>query len=176
MTNSSVELFKNLQISGSFEGISSPIIVADNLRTPENMGLILRLAANVNACVTLFLSDNDSKFKTSKIKRTSSGASEKINWKIIKTSELMSYIPEDYTLIALETSKDSKSIFSFRFPKKSVIIVGNEVLGIQKKLLDISQCKVHIPVPGKLSSLNVTHALSIALFTWFEQNMYSITS
>lgn len=150
-------------------GISPPIIIADKLRTPENIGMILRLAGNVNAACALFLSDDNINFKESKIKRTSSGASEKVDWKIIKQNELSDYLPEDYTVIALETCDDSSNIFTFNFPDKTAIIVGNEVTGISDYVLQYAHKKVFIPVPGDISSLNVTHALSIALFQWYNQ-------
>jgi tRNA G18 (ribose-2'-O)-methylase SpoU len=169
MTNSSVELFENLRKSELLQEVDPPIIIADNLRTPDNMGMILRLAANINAPLTLFLLDEDIDFKLSKIKRTSSGASEKVKWKIIKSSEMVQYLPEGYSIVALETCDDSENLFSFIFPKKIAIIVGNEVVGIRKKILEKSNYKVFIPIPGKLSSLNVTHALSIALFSWVKQ-------
>ena len=113
MTNSSVKLFSELGISGITEGKHPPIIIADKLRTPENMGLILRLAANIGAINTYFIVDENQTFKNSKIIRTSSGAASKINWKIIKYQELLSYIPPDYKIVALETSEDSVNLFSF---------------------------------------------------------------
>jgi len=169
MANSSVELFRNLGTSGILDNKYLPIVIADNLRTPENMGLVLRLAGNIGAATTLFVSNEASNFKRHKINRTSSGAANKVNWKIIKPNELTKFIPDDYKIIALETSNDSNNIFSFRFPDKTAFLVGNEVTGISEDLLSYAHHKVYIPVPGSISSLNVTHALSIGLFEWLRQ-------
>ncbi len=169
MGNSSYDLFASQQTSKSLKGVSPPIIIADNLRTPENMGMILRLAANIDACLTLFLMDDKVNFRESKIRRTSSGAWEKVDWKIIGSEDLMSFIPEGYSIVALETCDDSENIFNFTFPEKTAIIVGNEVVGIKDANLIHADKRIFIPVPGRISSLNVTHALSITLFQWFKQ-------
>ena len=169
MGNSSYNLFANQQTSKLLQGVTPPIIIADNLRTPENIGMILRLSANIDACLTLFIIDDEINFRESKIKRTSSGASEKVDWKIITSDVLLKYIPDDYSIVALETCDDSENIFDFSFPDKTAIMVGNEVVGIKPENLLHSDSRIFIPVPGRISSLNVTHALSIAVFQWFRQ-------
>lgn len=169
MKNSSVGLFSKLDTSEIMKDVSQPIIIADRLRTPENMGLILRLAGNVNALNTLFITDEGHKFKKYKIIKTASGAVTKVDWKIIKPNELLNFLPSGYKIIAIETCQGASSIFSFKFPKKAAFMVGNEVHGISEKMLSIAHQKVYIPVPGPISSLNVTHALSIAIFAWLKQ-------
>lgn len=167
MSNSSYKLFSDLAKSYNSGIISPPIIIADNLRTPENIGMILRLAGNMNSPLTIFIKNEDVNFKESKIKRTSSGASEKVKWIITSHKEFKNHIPDDYQIIALETCDDSKNIFNYSFPEKFAIMVGNEVLGISENVLQHANQCVYIPTPGVISSLNVTHALSVALFQWF---------
>ncbi len=169
MIVSSVKLFSKLHTAGILKDKSRPIIIADNIRTPENMGLILRLSANIGAINTYFVNDEDKKFKNYKIDRTSSGASTKVNWKIVKVQELFALIPDDYTIVAIETCNNSQNIFSFNFPKKIAFIVGNEVYGISNEVLSKANHKVYIPIPGAISSLNVTHALTVAIFEWLRQ-------
>ena len=172
MKNSSVNLFDSLATSEILKGVYPPIIIADRLRTPENMGLILRLAGNVNALSTLFISEEGHKFKKYKILKTSSGAVTKVNWKIIKPNELIDIIPDDYEIVALETSEDANNIFSVTLPNKIAFIIGNEVSGISEEVLSLAKQKVYIPIPGPISSLNVSHALSVALFEWLKQIAY----
>ncbi len=173
MGNSSVELFSKINVSKSINIKYPPIIIADQLRTPENMGLILRLAANIGAINTYFIINETQNFKKHKINRTSSGAALKINWEIIKQQDLVNLIPKDYLIVAIETSDDSKSLYSFNFPEKTAFLVGNEVLGICEETLKLANHKVYIPIPGVISSLNVSHALSVALFEWLRQQIGS---
>lgn len=166
---SSFELFQTLKTSDFYNRFSRPVIIADNLRTPENMGSVLRLAGNIGAQKTLFISDVAQQFKNYKIKKTASGAAEKTSWKIIPFNELRNELPTDYQLIGLETSLESASIYDFEFTEKTAFVIGNEVNGIGQELLDKSDHLLYVPIPGPISSLNTTHALSIALFEWYRQ-------
>jgi len=172
---SSFELFQNLNPGEIYNNISRPIIIADNLRTPENMGSVLRLAGNIGAQKTLFISETAQEFKTYKIKRTASGAYDKIDWKIIRYEELNNEIPIDYHIISLETSKLAENIYSFKFPEKIALVIGNEMHGIRQELLNQTKQHLYIPLPGSVISLNATHALSVALFEWYRQMIVKIS-
>lgn len=167
----SYQLFHDqLQFHKIYEKISRPIIIADDIRTPENMGSIIRLGANIGTEKVIFISEKATEFKNFKINKTASGAAEKINWQIVENFKMAKdLLPDNYNLIALETSEDSKSIFENKFPEKVVFVVGNEVKGINPEILQQINQQLYIPIPGPISSLNVTHALSVALFEWYRQ-------
>jgi len=166
---SSVELFRTLETNRFYENAYRPIVVADNLRTPENMGAVLRLAGNIGAALTLFVTNTPINFKTYKIKRTASGAYEKSTWKIIEPKELSENIPPDYEIVALETETNAQNIYTTKLPEKIAFMVGNELFGIDPELMALAHHKVFIPLPGYIYSLNVTHALSVGLFEWYRQ-------
>lgn len=166
---SSFELFQELKTNEFYHTVSRPVIIADNLRTPENMGSVLRLAGNIGAQKTLFISDIAHQFKNYKINKTASGAADKTNWKIIAMDQLEREIPADYEIILVETTGQSSNIFEFSFPEKTALVIGNEVSGISHDLIELANHQLYIPVPGPISSLNATHALSVALFEWYRQ-------
>jgi tRNA G18 (ribose-2'-O)-methylase SpoU len=169
MEKSSFEFFRTYRENPVYQNLNKPVVICDSLRTPENMGSVLRLAGNFNALKTIFISEEAEGFREFKIRKTASGG-EKTNWKIIeKVTDLKTEIPEGYKLVAIETTQDAENIFTFTFPEKAALIVGNEVLGISDELLEIADHKVFIPLPGPVSSLNVTHALSVALFCCLQQ-------
>jgi tRNA G18 (ribose-2'-O)-methylase SpoU len=168
---SSYDLFKELNTSDVYNKISRPIIIADDIRTPENMGAIIRLGANIGALNIYFISKKADTFKKFKINKTASGAADKIKWQIVGDYDAaISKIPDDYSVLAIETSADSLDIFDYHLPEKVVFVMGNEVLGISSEILERISTRLHIPIPGIISSLNVTHALSVAIFEWFRQN------
>ena len=144
------------------------IIVGYKIKTPENIGSILRLADNVQCTKVLIVSETEN-VRNSKIKRTASSSYNSDNWKFCKESDLISEIPEEYKWVAVETTSDSENIFKLTLPKKIAIFVGNEISGIDQKILDNSYQIAHIPILGKNTSLNVTHALAVALFEWQRQ-------
>jgi 23S rRNA (guanosine2251-2'-O)-methyltransferase len=169
---SSFELFKKLKHGDIYKSINRPIIIADDIRTPENMGSIIRLAANIGAEKNIFISTKALEFKQFKIKKTASGAAEKMDWQIVDDFEsAKKLIPPHYIYVAIETSPESENIFQSKLPENIVVIVGNEVKGIREEIINDVNLQFHIPNPGVISSLNVTHALSIALFEWYRQMM-----
>jgi 23S rRNA (guanosine2251-2'-O)-methyltransferase len=70
-----------------------------------------------------------------------------------------------YTIVAIEQSKNSTSLFEYKpAGKKIAVIMGNEVLGISTQSLQYADHILEIPMRGKKESLNVSVAAGIALF------------
>ncbi|MCG8410616.1 MAG: TrmH family RNA methyltransferase [Bacteroidales bacterium] len=145
-----------------------PIIVAYNIRTPENVGSIIRLADNIVCDKVLFVSDSND-IRESKIKKTAASSFKSVNWKFCTQAELDNEIPDDYNLVAIETTSDSENIYQAKLQSKVAFVVGNEVAGVDDTFLDRCSKIVHIPIYGKNTSLNVSHALALALFEWQRQ-------
>ncbi len=77
--NNSYELFGKIGHHDNEPPFEQPVIVADRILSPMNVGAILRLAGNIHAAKVWFVYDEDPGFRSYKIKRTSSGASEKVS-------------------------------------------------------------------------------------------------
>lgn len=161
----SKELFKSPKIPLDY---NLPIIIGYNIKTPENIGNIIRLADNAGCKEVLFVTNNEN-IRSSRIKKTASSSYSSVNWNFCKEAELKAKIPSDYKWIAIETSSDSKNIYQVKLPKKVALIVGNEITGIDSKLLDKCHEIVHVPLLGNNTSMNVSHALAVALFEWLRQ-------
>ena len=158
-------LFKDYKMPTSYD---RPIIIGYNIRTPENIGSIIRLADNVACLKVIFITDK-SEVRLSKVKKTAASSYTSVDWKFCSLSEFEHEIPKDYTLIALETTSDSENIYNLKLPSKVAFVLGNEISGIEEEFLDKCQTIVHIPIYGKNTSLNVSHSLAIALFEWQRQ-------
>lgn len=161
----SKHLFAN---NSNLEMSNAPIIVGYHLRTPENLGNIIRLADNTGCKKVLFVTD-DENLRTSKIKKTAASSFDKVDWSFCTEDELKKNIPKDYSWVAVETASDSKNIFETKLPQKAVLIVGNEIHGVHINMLELCNEIVHIPLVGNNTSMNVSHALAVALFEWHRQ-------
>ena len=150
------------------DNFNPPIIVGCDIKTPENIGNIIRLADNIGCKKVLFVTDNEN-LRISKIKKTASSSFNKVDWSFCKRADLDDEIPEDYKWIAIETTSDSQNIYKTKLPSKTAFFVGNEIHGIDSGIL--TQCNkiVHIPLFGNNTSMNVSHALAVALFEWQRQ-------
>lgn len=147
---------------------AKPIIVADRIKTPENMGMILRVASNAGCEKVVFI-DSGQPVRHNKIKKTAQTSYDNIDWSICQPNELDSLLPQDYHRIAIETATTATSLFETQFPTGCVFFVGNEASGLSESLLQQCSSTVYIPMPGNTVSMNVSHALAVVLFEWVRQ-------
>jgi len=170
--NNSFKLFSDESIKSLSEMFFPPVIVADHILSPMNIGAILRLSANIGALKTWFVYDEKPNFRPYKINRNSSGATEKTDWDYVDREKLFINLPADYKYVAVETSPDAENIYCTGLPEKIVFFVGNERYGLTDEILKKVCQKVFIPLTGSILSLNVSHALSVAMFEWFRRQIW----
>ena len=72
-------------------------------------------------------------------------------------------------LVGLEQTADSRSLFEFRFKRKTVLVVGNERLGVPEEVLRLLDHTVEIPVYGLPYSHNAATAATMALYEYCRQ-------
>ncbi|WP_430814984.1 TrmH family RNA methyltransferase [Carboxylicivirga sp. RSCT41] len=146
---------------------SDIIIVTDNFSTPENIGSIIRLAANVDASRVIVLGSEAC--RQSKVKKTAGAAMGhvKVEWQSADTL----VIPDSYRLVALETVDGASDLYENELPAKMAIVLGNEKYGISEEILARCDEAVYVPMPGAIKSMNVSHAAATCLFEWLRQNL-----
>ncbi|MBK3518843.1 TrmH family RNA methyltransferase [Carboxylicivirga marina] len=145
---------------------SDIIIITDNFSTPENIGSIIRLAANVNASKVIVIGSEAC--RQSKVKKTAGAAIGHV--KVVWQEADDFTIPEEYELVALETAEGAEDIYNCKLPLKMAIVLGNEKYGISQPMLDACKKSIYIPMPGAIKSMNVSHAAAVCIFEWFRQN------
>jgi tRNA G18 (ribose-2'-O)-methylase SpoU len=142
------------------------VLVCDKIRTPENIGMILRVAESFGVEKILFDKESPSP-RSRSVKRISRDTNKLVSFEIIDDpqGELQKLQREKYKVIALEITSDSKPIHEIKLKKQKIVLVlGAERNGISKELLDLCDEKCHIEMFGTNSSMNVANALSIALY------------
>lgn len=142
------------------------ILVAENIRTPENMGMIFRVAEAFGVEMIIFSGSHGIELST-KAKRASRSTYQRIQYSFEEnTLESLSKLQEqNYFTIALEITNESTPIQQYNFADHSriALIIGSERKGVSDEALKIIDKAVHIPLYGRNSSINVVSALSIAL-------------
>jgi tRNA G18 (ribose-2'-O)-methylase SpoU len=172
MTNTHSKIFFSETEVKEIPAGQRPIVITDNFSTPENIGHVIRLAANIGVLKVIVLGEGN--LRASKIRKTAGTSFDHILVEFITTEELSAHIPADYTLTALETVEDAENLFTTNLPDKMALILGNEKYGISEELLNMSSKKVFIPMPGPIKSMNVSHAAAACLFCWLKQLKDSI--
>jgi tRNA G18 (ribose-2'-O)-methylase SpoU len=76
---------------------------------------------------------------------------------------------EGYQMVGLEQTTNSESLYSFRFDRRTALVIGNERLGLTDDVLAMLDRVVEIPVYGLPFSYNVATATAMALYEYCRQ-------
>ena len=162
------DLFERIPTEEIYRHVPRPMILADHLMTPDNLGAMIRLADNIGATEMCFLGSED-EHRLGKVRRAAASSRDNIRWYFTEESDLHKIVPQGKTIVAIETSDNATCIYDTPLPEDVAFIVGSERNGIQEDLLTQCDMVVYIPVPGPTRSLNVSHAAAVALFEWQRQ-------
>jgi len=155
------------------------ILVAHNLRSCHNVGSLIRTAEGLGLNKILFtgytpypLTENDRRMPHealkvhNKIAKTALGAEKYISWQKIDNIDniLSEFRKNKYSIYAVEQNENSIPLPDFAPLKKLVLIVGNEVTGVEQDV--VSQCDgvLAIPMKGLKESFNVAQAGAMAMY------------
>lgn len=74
-----------------------------------------------------------------------------------------------FRIVGLEQATQSHSLYEYRFPKRTLLIIGHERHGITAELLAELHDAVEIPMYGKPFSHNAATAAAIAMYEYCRQ-------
>ena len=168
-------LFSQIPTEEIYNRIPHPIVIADHLMTPDNMGAMIRIADNIGASEMVFLGD-ESRHSLGKIRRAAASSRGNIQWYFTEETDLRKIVPQGKTIVAIETADNATCIYDTKLPEDVAFIVGSESQGLNEDLLKQCDMVVYIPVPGPTRSLNVSHAAAVALFEWQRQQLNNSTT
>lgn len=147
------------------------ILILHNIRSVENVGAMFR-TADAAGVDKIYLSGYtpaplDRFGRTRKdLAKSALGAEQYVKWESKKSlpALMKSLRREKFQIIAIEQDKNSVDYKIVRLKNKNAFIVGAEVTGIPKNILEKCDIIAEIPMRGKKESLNVSVALGVALF------------
>lgn len=155
----------------------SLVVIAHNIRSAHNIGAIFRTCEGFGV-QELILSGyspyptlpNDSRLPhishkvTDQIHKTALDAEKLVPYRYVELPPIDKLRSDGYEIAGLEQAAHSVMLSSYKPSNKLVLLLGEEVNGIEYELL--SQCDVllEIPMKGKKESFNVSVAAGIALY------------
>lgn len=167
-------------------------IICDNIRSLENIGSIFRTADAIRVSKIYLcgisgrapIGQNQSTYLLNKISarpstqnlsalvsKTALGAEKTIPFEYYRQiGRLVDKLrKEKVQIVSLEQDKKAISYNKFKPKFPLVLILGNEVKGISKKILKKSDKIIFLPMLGRKESLNVSVAFGVA---GYEVNKY----
>ncbi len=151
-------------------------ILLHDIRSVHNVGSIFRTADGAGVAqiyVSGYTPEPIDRFGQSRkdLAKVALGAEKSIPWEKIENIKKLILLlqKEKFQIIAVEQTSHSVDYKKVKVQDDALIIVGNEVSGITKDILDLCDVVAEIPMYGKKESLNVSVAFGIALFRFLNR-------
>jgi tRNA G18 (ribose-2'-O)-methylase SpoU len=142
------------------------VVACAPLRSNVNLSRIVRVAScsgvtRVIACGTAKV-----------IERIARDGADAINVEIHRTLApvLVGLKSQGYRLVGLEQTTNSQDLHTYRFERKTALVIGNERAGLTEDVLALADDVVEIPVYGLPYSYNVATAATMALYEYCRQH------
>jgi len=141
-------------------------VVLDDIRSAYNVGAILRTADAIRAAMVVCCGLTPSPDHQS-VAKTALGAEQTVPWRVVEdpVTALVALKKDGYRIAALEHTDAPTRIRDIRpghFP--IALVVGNEVTGVQQRVLDACDVALELPQFGAKASLNVSIAFGVAAY------------
>ncbi len=140
-------------------------VFLDRIRSPKNVGAIYRLLDNFGGKgVLLFGYTPDSSNKG--VLKTSMGAEKSLNERRVESPNKFfnSFKSRGGKVYILEKVKNGIEVWDMKIHLPSIVIVGNEELGVSSTLFKYGDEVITIPTYGYKNSMNVSHAFAVFLY------------
>src|SRR5579862_6314059 len=155
------------------------VLIVHNLRSAHNVGSILRSADGFGAEKVYLTgyspypeSANDQRLPhisqkiSQAVHKTALGAERSVPWEHRPDiNRLLRQLAADgYSLAALEQTPQAINLDQFDSADDIALVLGNEITGVEPKILGETGLHLQIPMLGAKESLNVAAAAAIALY------------
>jgi len=146
------------------------VVVLDQVRSLHNVGSVFR-TADAFLVEAVYLCGITSTPPHPEIHKTALGAEESVSWKYFEDTAVavQELINDGYVVFAVEQAEGSRMLGQLHLGEKPkiAVILGNEVKGVQQRIIDMCDGCIEIPQFGTKHSLNVSVAAGIVVWELF---------
>lgn len=157
----------------SFKSIKKTplIVVLDNIRSLNNIGSIFR-TCDAFLVSKIYLCGITAKPPNRKINKTALGSTDSVEWEYFKSTiklieKLKSESVKIWSIEQVERAQKLNYIEKIDSKLKHAIVFGNEIKGVDQKIIDISENTIEIDQYGTKHSLNVSVAAGIVIWKFY---------
>ena len=147
-------------------------IVLDNVRSLHNIGSVFR-TADAFRLEAVYLCGITATPPHREIHKTALGATESVTWEYREeTRAAISELKEKgYLIYAVEQTEGALLLDQVEISagKKSALIFGHEIRGVDQQVVDMSDQCIEIPQYGTKHSLNISVAAGIVIWELFRR-------
>lgn len=148
------------------------VVVLDNVRSCNNIGSVFR-TSDALLVEKIYLCGITATPPNKEIHKTALDAEKSVDWAYFeKTEDAVKQLKQDgYKVYAVEQVENSIPLPDF-LPaenEKTALVFGNEVKGVQQKVVNLCDGAIEIPQYGTKHSLNVSVSAGIVLWDVFQK-------
>lgn len=151
------------------------LVVLDNIRSLNNIGSVFR-TSDAFLIERIYLCGITAKPPHKDIHKTALGATESVAWEYAAdTLELVEKLKkEKIKILSIEQAENSTMLQNFQIEpnQKYAVVFGNEVKGVQQKVVSASDYCIEIPQLGTKHSLNISVSVGVVLWDLFKKFQY----
>lgn len=139
-------------------------VLCENIRSAFNVGAIFRTAEAFSATEIQLCG------YTPDPQKTAMGADALVSSRRFERASdaITSAKADGFKVVALENAPGATALEDFRWPEKTLLVLGNERFGIDSETLAHCDHVVRISATGLKNSINVGIAFGVAASRWFE--------
>ncbi|HEX4822302.1 MAG TPA: TrmH family RNA methyltransferase [Acidimicrobiales bacterium] len=140
-------------------------LILDSVQSPFNVGSILRSAAAYRV-EHVWLAGATTSPRAANVRKTALGTDRFLEFSTVDRAvdAVVAAQQAGWRVIALELTDDATPLHAVVFGEAVCIVVGNEDHGVSAAALRACDAIAYLPQLGKVGSLNVATAASIALY------------
>ena len=146
------------------------VVVLDNIRSMHNVGAVFR-TGDAFIIEKLYLCGITGTPPNKEIRKTAIGATESVKWEYAKDTlpVIQGLKAEGYKIVSVEQVEGSTTLSDFQpdVNERYVLVLGNEVSGVQQEVVDESDVCLEIPQSGTKHSLNVSVCAGIVMWKFY---------
>lgn len=148
------------------------VVVLDNIRSCNNIGSVFR-TSDALLVEKIFLCGITATPPNKEIHKTALDAEKSVDWEYLeKTEEAVKKLQQDgFKVFAVEQVENSILLPDFKpaADEKVALVFGNEVKGVQQKVVNLCDGAIEIPQFGTKHSFNVSVSAGIVLWDIFQK-------
>lgn len=149
----------------------------DGVQGPFNVGAVIRTAAAYRA-EHLWVTEHGTGPDNAKVGKTALGTDRMLPWSRVADGAAIAAAARarGFTVVGVELADDARPLHDLDLRGDVCLIVGHEDHGLSKATLGACDALGFVPQLGRVGSLNVATAASIAIYEWARQQWAGVSA
>jgi len=144
-------------------------VALDGVQDPGNLGTIIRTAVAAGAKGIFLLKGTVDPYNEKCVRSTMSALCNIPIFEDVTLSEFYDFIKDNTIKTYVTSLENAKPYHTISYPKRTMIILGNEGNGVSGEIIEMCDQAITIPMYGDIESLNVSIAAALCMYKVREQ-------